>query len=344
MPDISSAQRRKSIAIRILNQDAGKRLDAVVADAVPELSRTQITRCIRNGDITLAGDKKKPGYRVAAGDVITGSLIPSEDQQADVQAEAVDLDIIFEDSLFLVINKAPGMVVHPAPGHEHGTLAQGLLFHRPEIRGVGGLLSRSGIVHRLDKNTSGLLIVAKTESSYRYLVSQFKSRKIGKHYLGMVYGIPEKASGRIIMNIARHATNRKKMAVSRRETARHAETLWEIREPFDGMSLLKFTIKTGRTHQIRVHCAAMHHPIIGDETYGFKKAYKQLADPETQAQVIGISRQLLHAWRLELIHPASGDLLQFEAPMPQDMADFIEFCRKSAQGPSAGGGIPALIF
>ncbi len=326
-----SNERKKSFAIHVTKGDTGKRLDAFVVETFPEFTRSAVTRFIRNGDITIAGIPKKPGFRVRNGDLVSGCVLVAPSPVHEIAPEPVNLEIIFEDPLFLVINKAPGVVVHPAPGHNHGTITHGLLHLRPSIFGVGGAQDRSGIVHRLDKDTSGIMIVAKNESAYRYLISQFKNRSVAKKYLGIVHGIPETHSGRIILKIGRHARHRKKMTVSERENARYAETHWRTREVYDGVSLVEFDIKTGRTHQIRVHCAAVGHPIVGDKTYGFKKPCRQFSNPAVKGAIAAVSRQLLHAWQLALVHPESGEKMQFEAPIPADMAEFIKTCAQSDQ-------------
>ncbi len=316
-------QSNRSFAILVDNDDIGKRLDTFITSTFPEISRSAASRLIRNGDISVQGVIKKPGFRVNAGDIVSGTI--SELTDVAFKPEPVDIDIIFEDNLFLVINKKPGIVVHPSPGHDHGTIANGILFHRPQIEGVGGIPTRPGIVHRLDKDTSGILIIAKTESAYNYLVSQFKERSISKTYIGIVFGIPDRESGQIVLNIGRHASMRKKMTVTDRDSARYAETHWKIRERYHRLSLMEFDIKTGRTHQIRVHCAAIRHPIVGDLIYGFKKPYKLFEDTPALKKIIsGVPRQMLHAWHLKVYHPETGELLHFETPIPGDMLSFLE--------------------
>jgi len=327
----NSNKRRKSFAIHVKEGDAGKRLDAFVAEAFPEYTRSAVTRFIRNGDITISGIPKKPGSRVNLGDMVSGCIAVDTPATDEIAPEPVEIEIVFEDPFFLVINKAPGTVVHPAPGHDHGTITHGLLHLRPEILGVGGAPDRSGIVHRLDKDTSGIMIVAKNESAYNYLISQFKTRSVAKKYLGIVHGVPEPPAGRIVLKIGRHARQRKKMTVTDRENARYAETHWRTRETYSGTSLLEFDIKTGRTHQIRVHCAAIGHPIVGDKTYGLKKPGRGFKNPRVKAAITDVSRQLLHAWQLSLVHPESGEKMQFEAPMPADMVDFIKTCAQTDQ-------------
>ncbi|MBC2715812.1 MAG: RluA family pseudouridine synthase [Desulfobacteraceae bacterium] len=314
-----------SFAIRVDNDDIGKRLDTFITTTFPEISRSTASRLIRNGDVTVSGAIKKPGYRVNGGDIVYGTICELPDVAFKPEPLDIDIDIIFEDSRLLVINKKPGIVVHPSPGHGNGTIANGLLYHRPQIEGVGVDPTRPGIVHRLDKDTSGIMVVAKTESAYKYLVSQFKERLISKKYLGIVFGIPDRESGQIILNIGRHASLRKKMTVTDHGKARYAETHWKIRERYDRLSLLEFDIKTGRTHQIRVHCAAIRHPIVGDLIYGFKKPYKVFDDmPLLKKIITSVPRQMLHAWQLRLRHPETNETLRFEAPLPDDMISFLE--------------------
>jgi len=313
----------RSFAIRVNHEDMGKRLDSFLAAAFPLISRNAISHLIRNGDITVSGAPKKPGFRINAGDIVSGILHTAPD--ALFKAEPVAIDIVFEDSVFLIINKQPGIVVHPSPGHDHGTIANGLLFHRPQIQGVGEVPTRPGIVHRLDKDTSGILIIAKTDAAYHYLIAQFKTRAIEKTYLGIVFGVPDQESGQIILPIGRHATQRKKMSVTDQENARYAETRWKIRETYDRLALLEFDIKTGRTHQIRVHCAAIRHPIVGDPVYGLKRPHKLFEDaPALKKIITAVPRQMLHAWRLCVTHPETGETMTFEAPIPNDMSSFLK--------------------
>jgi len=312
----------RSFAIRIDNDDIGKRLDTFITTTFPEILRSTASYLIRNGDIIVSGTKKKPGYRVNGGDFVSGTICELPD--VVFKPEPLDIDILFEDSLFLAINKKPGIVVHPSPGHDRGTIANGLAFLRPQIKGVGADPTRPGIVHRLDKDTSGIMIIAKTESAYNYLVSQFKERLISKTYLGIVNGIPDKENGQIVLKIGRHASHRKKMAVTDSGNARYAETHWKIKEKYQRLSLLEFDIKTGRTHQIRVHCSAIRHPIVGDQIYGFKKPNRLFEDmPAFKKIISNVPRQMLHAWNLEFRHPETGKTLRLEAPLPVDMIEFI---------------------
>jgi len=306
------------------DEDTGKRLDIVIASYFPELSRNMASRLLRQGAITVNSNIKKPSFKVSAGDSISGEI--PKNNTTPFSPEPLPLDIIFEDHLFLAINKKPGTVVHPSPGHLSGTIANALIYHRPELSTIGDIPTRPGIVHRLDKDTSGIMIVAKTELSHNYLLSQFKDRLIEKRYLGLVFGAPESDTGRIVLNIGRHPKNRKKMAISENSDARYAETHWKILEKFDKISFVEFDIKTGRTHQIRVHCLAMDHPIVGDTVYNFKNPYKNFEiAPELKKTLKKVSRQMLHGWRLSFIHPDTGETLLLEAPLPEDMSDLLDF-------------------
>lgn len=318
-----------SFSFRVDRSQAGTRLDSLVAAEIDHCSRSYAAALIRQGCITVDGSARKPGYLVKADETIDGRIAPPS--TPSFIPEAIPLEILYEDSELLVVNKAAGMVVHPAPGHAQGTLANALMHHCPGLSGISGSL-RPGIVHRLDKDTSGLLVVAKTDLAMHHLAEQFKTRQVGKHYLALVYGVPEKASGTIDLPIGRHPQERKKMSVTTR-TPRTALTHWRIRERFNGACLLELDIRTGRTHQIRVHCLSMGHPVIGDPVYGQRGSKKALTQtvPEMGPVLASIHRQMLHAWRLRLNHPVSGNPLILEAPLPLDMAALID-CLRSFTG------------
>jgi len=312
--------KQKCFTILINEHDAGKRLDSVVASCISDCSRSLSASLISNGKILVHGTLKKPGYRVRRGDEICGFIPPSEPLL--FEPEPLEIDIIYEDEHLIVINKQPGLVVHPAPGHYTGTLVNRLLYHCPDLKGIGGKL-RPGIVHRLDKDTSGTLVVAKNEVAHNNLALQFKSRKIKKRYLAIVHGKIDSDSGTISLPIGRHPIYRKKMSTTSRK-ARSAETLWRVMERFREATLLEINLKTGRTHQIRVHCSAINHPILGDSVYSNRKALKNIKTP----------RQMLHAWRLEFTHPVTKISMSFEAPIPQDMEELIKALRTSNQQPA----------
>jgi len=318
--------------------DDGRRLDVVVASRLSGCSRSLATHLIVRQEIFVDGRIRKPGYRVKSGDTIQGRIPPAE--PVEYTPEPIALDILYQDRHILVINKQAGLVVHPAPGHYSGTLVNALLHHCPDLEGIGGKL-RPGIVHRLDKDTSGILIVAKTAAAHEDLSRQFKSRKIQKEYLALVYGEMEKAGGVIRLPIGRHPVDRKRMSVASRKS-REAETRWRIREQFCGITLLELELKTGRTHQIRVHCAAIHHPIVGDPVYRPRNILKNISKLSNLIPGDGIAalksakRQMLHAWRLRFAHPGSKAPFTMTAPVADDLQQLIKILRaadKSSEGP-----------
>jgi 23S rRNA pseudouridine1911/1915/1917 synthase len=306
--------------------EAGMRLDALVAAHLKDCSRSYAAVLIRQGNIQVDGAPVKPSYSVKSHDQIT-IQIPLPEPVALVP-EPMPLDIFFEDRHIIVINKPSGMVVHPAAGHASGTLVNGILHHCPDLEGIGGE-QRPGIVHRLDKDTSGIMVVAKTAPALQGLSQQFKGRTIAKQYLALVHGTPDQAHGTIDLPVGRHPIDRKKMStISHR--GRQALTLWRIKERFPGVALLAVDLKTGRTHQIRVHCKAMGHPVLGDPVYGPRKRPAPSAGQGILLhQVLKRAlRQMLHAFQLGFAHPATGQQLMFEAPIPKDMAAIIEALRK----------------
>ncbi len=313
-----------TITFVVNDLDTGKRLDSIVASYKSCCSRSLAASLIRKGIIRVGQSQKKPGYRVCAGETVTG-FIPSP-KPVSFKPEPIPLDILFEDEHIVVVNKQAGIVVHPAPGNYSGTLVNGLLFHCADLEGIGGEL-RPGIVHRLDKDTSGTLVVAKNHPAHLNLSAQFKSRTVIKKYLAVVFGEMKNTSGSINLPIGRHLSDRKKMSIHSHKT-RTAETKWKIIEQYKGVTLLELNLKTGRTHQIRVHCSAINHPVVGDPVYCSKKKINELSKhPEILPFVKPISRQMLHAWRLDFIHPASNNPVSFESPLPEDMKNLIDGIR-----------------
>ncbi len=301
----------------------------LLASRLSDCTRTFAAGLIADEHVRVDGSLKKPGYRVKSGENISGSIpapVPIE-----FKPESIPINILYEDDHVVVVNKQPGLVVHPAPGHFSGTLVNGLLYHCPNLGGIGGEL-RPGIVHRLDKDTSGTLVVAKNDVAHTHLSRQFKSRKVKKEYLALVHGHMKSAAGSIRLPIGRHPVDRKRMStVSPR--GRTAETQWKTREKFEGFTLLEVHLKTGRTHQIRVHCSALHHPIVGDKVYGPRKPEKTIAANRQRAgdilQILkSVRRQMLHAWRLGFRHPHSGEAVSFESPLPEDMGTVIQRIRE----------------
>lgn len=313
---------QSAFTILVEPPDSGKRLDLYIASCISECSRSVATNLIRNGKIRVQGMVRKPGYRVKAGDEICGCIPPPA--PVLFKPEPIPIDILHEDDDIIVINKRPGLVVHPAPGHYSGTLVNALLYHCPKLKGIGGEL-RPGIVHRLDKDTSGVLVAAKNDRAHLHLSRQFKSRRVKKKYLALVYGNMESDSGSVSLPIGRHPVDRKKMSTNSRKS-RVAETTWQIRERFELASLIEVNLKTGRTHQIRVHCAAIKHPVMGDKVYGTRKTGKNVAYGKN---LFGsVPRQMLHAWRIVLTHPVTEAMVSFEAPIPSDMQALITALRQ----------------
>jgi len=312
----------QSFSFRVDRIQNGIRLDTLVASEVDACSRSFAAVLIRQGHITVDGSRKKPGYPVKAGERVCGELITAE--TPPFSPEDIPLTILYEDAELIAVNKPAGLVVHPAPGHAGGTLVNALMHHCPNLPGISGQL-RPGIVHRLDMDTSGVMVVAKTDRAMQRLAEQFKARRVRKHYLALVYGVPDKASGSVDLPIGRHPVDRKKMSTITR-SARTALTYWTVVNVFAGAALLKLDIRTGRTHQIRVHCLSMGHPVIGDPVYRNRGNDRQLrdAEPKMFPVVRSCKRQMLHAWKLRFNHPVSGKRMAITASIAEDMADVID--------------------
>jgi 23S rRNA pseudouridine1911/1915/1917 synthase len=312
--------------LTIAAQDAGQRLDRVLASRLPALSRSRLKTLILDGHVAIAGRTiRDPAARVNSGDRIAVTLPPPE--PAKPAGEAIPLAIVYEDDALIVIDKPAGLVVHPAAGHAKGTLVNALIAHcGASLSGIGGV-KRPGIVHRLDKDTSGLMVVAKTDQTHRALSKQFAEKSesgIERGYLAFVWGVPERPRGTIHAPLDRHRFARDKRAV--REGGREAVTHWQLLELFNGAdgkpvaSLLACTLETGRTHQIRVHLAHIGHPILGDEAYaaGFKSKANRLSEPAREA-LQSLDRQALHAYRLGFTHPQTGAVMDFQSELPADL-------------------------
>ncbi len=302
------------VTLTISRGQADLRLDQVLSGWVETCSRSQAVDLICRGDVLVSGMTKRPGYRVKIGDVIA-AFIPELMEDVPPGPESMELSILFEDDYLLVIDKPPGLVVHPGPGNLCNTLVNGLLYHIPAFQEGDWDPIRPGIVHRLDKDTSGLIVVAKTLKSLWFLQKEFKQRRVEKRYLALVEGKDIALEGEIVLPLGRHPIRRKIMAVNH-ETGKYARTSWRIRERFVGACLVDVRLYTGRTHQIRVHFRAREMPLLGDKVYQYRRNRRKntLAD-----------RQMLHSWRLRFRHPYSGRQMQFEAKMP---ADFIETMAK----------------
>lgn len=285
---------------QIVVTDAGKRLDKLISEQLPELTRSAVQHLMQDGCVTISGKPVKKNTRASAGDVITVEL--PEPREVEIEPENIPLDIVYEDEDIIVVNKPKGMVVHPAPGNWSGTLVNALMYHCGDsLSGINGEI-RPGIVHRIDKDTSGLLVVAKNDRAHQSLAEQIKVHSAGRRYFAVVYGTPREQKGTVNAPIARHPVDRKKMAVL--AGGREAITHYEVLEQYAGYSYLTFLLETGRTHQIRVHMAHIGHPIIGDPLYGPAKDKWKLQG------------QCLHAGELTLTHPATGERMTFQAPLP----------------------------
>jgi 23S rRNA pseudouridine1911/1915/1917 synthase len=292
------------IKLIVPDEQARQRLDRFLAQALPAFSRARLQTLIREEFVSLNGKPARPRDLVRAGDAV--EVREPEVEKVEAQPEQISLDVIFEDDDLLVLSKPAGIVMHPGAGHAQHTLVNALLAHCQNLSGIGGK-ERPGIVHRLDKETSGALVVAKNDTTHRDLSSQFAARTMSKIYLALVAGILRQNSGVIDKAIARHPVHRQRMSIARRQ-GRSAKTEYRVIRSGNEMSLVECTLHSGRTHQIRVHLHHLGHPVLGDKLYGGKRAGD-------------FPRQMLHAWKLAFRHPRSGDELSFEAPVPRDFAD-----------------------
>jgi 23S rRNA pseudouridine1911/1915/1917 synthase len=314
----------QSYTLQVTAREAGTRLDKYLASCLPDLSRAQLQRLIQEGQVHVSPGRATARARVQAGEIITVRVPPP--RPARPAAEAIPLRIIYEDEALLVLDKPPGMVVHPAPGHHAGTLVNALLYHCRTLSGVGGE-ARPGIVHRLDKDTSGVLLVAKHDRSHRHLAAQLKARRLRRRYVALVRGCLPVSQGSIDAPIGRHPRQRKKMAVVQHH-GRVARTHYQVLEAWGPVSLLRLDLETGRTHQIRVHLAHVGHPVLGDPVYG--AANWRLPEKPALARALrAFPRQALHAAWVRFQHPDSGNWMEFTAPLPDDMAALIAQVRQA---------------
>jgi 23S rRNA pseudouridine1911/1915/1917 synthase len=297
----------------VSKEDHMERLD-VFASTKSSLSRSQIQRLNRQGMLAVNSHTEKSSYRLKTGDIV--ELTIPDTPEISLEPEHIPIDVIYEDNYIIVVNKPAGMVVHPAPGHRNGTMINAILHRCKKLASLGSPL-RPGIVHRLDKDTSGLIVVAKDDLSYLSLRQQFKSREVEKHYLALLYGNLTKTPGEINMSIGRAISDRKRMSVKTRR-GREAITRYRIVKQLFSSSLAYITILTGRTHQIRVHFSASGHPVLGDRIYGKKTCIKK------NKKIINFPRQMLHACKLRFRHPFTEKIVSFNAEIPDDMKKVIE--------------------
>ena len=308
-----------NLSFRIETTDAGKRFDAFLSGKIENRSRARLQKLIDDGDATVNQKSVKSSYKIRAGDEIEVEL--TEIPAKDFAPEDIALEIVYEDEFLAVINKPSGMVVHPGAGISNGTLANAIAHHFKLKAGDSKYENRVGIVHRLDKDTSGLLVVAKTDEIHEKLSEQFREREVFKSYVALVHGAIEANEGTIDQPIAREKHNRTRMAI--RSHGRSALSLWKVRKRFEKFTLLNVEIKTGRTHQIRVHLMSINHPVIGDETYNSGRD-KTVKDLTVRQAIADLGRFFLHAERLNFTHPMTSEKMEFYVPMPPELKNLID--------------------
>ena len=314
----TSENENTALTFSVSPADAGERLDALLAARVDGWSRARLQRLIEDGDVLVNGSTVKPSFKLHDGDKIEVELTSAP--TSAFAPEDIPIEIVYEDEELAVVNKAAGMVVHPAAGIESGTLANALAFHFQKLSKTGAT-ARPGIVHRLDKGTSGLMVVAKTESAHEDLAGQFRAREVFKSYVALVHGQVEREIGEIDQPIARDPRNRTRMAVVR--SGRVALSLYKVRRRFDRFTLLDVELKTGRTHQIRVHLGWLKHPVVGDEVYGGGRD-KTVANPRVRSAIEKLGRQFLHAQHLGFRHPRTQEALRFTAAPATELQALLE--------------------
>ena len=304
----------RTFKINVAEEDVKKRIDVFLAGLMNDFSRSYIQKGIEEGWVKVNGKFVKPNYKLKKGDIVEAK-IPAP-KPLSVEPENIPLDIIYEDQDIIVVSKPRGMVVYPAPGNYSGTLVNALLYHTKDLSGINGVL-RPGIVHRLDKDTSGVIVVAKNDQAHRELVNQFKNKKVKKTYLAIVWGNILEDKATIEAPIGRHLIKRVEMAVNAKH-GKEAITHFKVLERFGDFTFVEVRIETGRTHQIRVHMSYIGHPIVGDPVYSRKK------------NPFKIKGQALHAFRLGIYHPRKGEFMTFEAPLPDDFIEILNTLKRRA--------------
>lgn len=295
----------------------GERIDKFLSCRLEEVSRSYIQKLIKEGHVSVNGKPVKANYKLGAGDEISVEI--PEAKEPDILPEDIPLDILYEDQDILVVNKPKGMVVHPATGHYSGTLVNALMYHcKDSLSGINGVM-RPGIVHRIDMDTTGSLLVCKNDEAHRILAEQLKEHTIRREYHAIVYGNIKEDTGTVDAPIGRHPTDRKKMSINHKN-GKQAVTHYEVLERFGNFTYIRCRLETGRTHQIRVHMASLHHPLLGDEVYG----------PSSRPPFPGLKGQVLHAKILGIYHPATGEYMEFDAPLPQYFVDLLQKLRRKS--------------
>jgi 23S rRNA pseudouridine1911/1915/1917 synthase len=311
----------------IPHEQGGRRLDQVLVELFPEYSRSRLAAWVKDGRVLLDAQRVRAREKVLGGEEVTLEI--EADAQTELTGEPIPLDVVFEDAGLLVINKPAGLVVHPGAGNPSGTLVNALLFHDPAL----AALPRAGVVHRLDKDTTGLMVIARTLRAHKALVEQLQARAISREYRAVVQGRVT-AGGTLDAPIGRHRVDRTRMAV--RDDGRTAITHYRVLARYRHHSLLRVMLETGRTHQIRVHMAQLRHPIVGDPVYGGRLAIPRGATQRLAEALRGMRRQALHAGRLALAHPVSGEPMHWEAPLPADMQELVEALSEDLEAGAEG--------
>jgi 23S rRNA pseudouridine1911/1915/1917 synthase len=302
-----------------------ERLDSFVTRSLGSITRSTVQKLIDEGCVTVDGTLQKASLKLRGGERIEVRIPPPK--PAEAAPEEIPLDILYEDDDLVVVNKPPGMVVHPGAGTSGGTLVNALLAHCRDLSGIGGTL-RPGIVHRIDKDTSGVLVVAKNDRAHHSLAHQFKEHTIKRVYLALVYGSPKGEKGRIESAIGRHPVDRKRMS-GKAGRGKHAVTHWQVVGRYGNITLMRLRLETGRTHQIRVHLSEAGHPLVGDKVYGGSGRLTGITDQRLKGLIRELDRQALHAKTLGFILPATGEYIEFDTDLPEDMARIIEYLETS---------------
>jgi len=307
---------------------AGQRLDAYLAGALTELSRAAVQRLIDDGQVLVDGHPAKPSLKLSGGEQIEVVIPPPI--PAVPQPETIPLTVLYEDHDLIVINKPAGMTVHPGAGVATGTLVNALLGHCTDLSGIGGEI-RPGIVHRLDKGTSGVLVAAKSDTAHRGLTEQFAAHSIKRLYWALIYGTPNEDTGKVSTSIGRHPTDRLRMS-GKAKHGKEARTNWRVLERFGSVSLVQLRLETGRTHQIRVHLTESNMPLLGDPLYPDGGRFNNLKDSRLKGMISHLGRQALHARVLGFVHPVNGQYLEFTSEPPEDFNNILQYLRNKTVG------------